>query len=228
MPGQTWSIQEIVASNPYNPDLVPELEKYVMEQVNRRTYSLEANLALLRLYQFEPRKTNVRIVTHILIKALMALPLMDYSLCTFLIPESVQNKEPIATLNTLAHYLETARFREFWDEFAKSSRELQLETIPGFETAIQAYAIYLLSISYKRVPRAVLSESVNVAGPSLDGFIDSHKSQIGWALVEADERDGPQLIEFPRNEDNYPAMRRSGNDNIPLEQVARLFPVLTA
>ncbi|KAL3640447.1 hypothetical protein CASFOL_015415 [Castilleja foliolosa] len=45
------TVDQLVAVNPYNPDILPDLENYVNEQVSSQTYSLNANLCLLRLYQ---------------------------------------------------------------------------------------------------------------------------------------------------------------------------------
>jgi len=65
-------------------------------------------------------------------------------------------EEQFKTLIVLSHYLETARFRQFWDEAAKNRHVL--EVVPGFEQAIQTYAIHLLSLTYQKVPRPVLAE----------------------------------------------------------------------
>ncbi|KAK4774905.1 hypothetical protein SAY86_009840 [Trapa natans] len=152
----SYTVEQLVALNPYNPDILSDLENYVNEQVSSQIYSLDANLCLLRHYQFEPDRMSIQIVSHILIKALMAMPAPDFSLCLFLIPERVQTEEPFKTLIVLSHYLETGRFRQFWDEAAKSRR--LLEAVPGFEQAIQAYGVHVLSLTYQKVPRAVLAE----------------------------------------------------------------------
>lgn len=217
MPGASFSIDQLVAVNAYNPDILPELEQYVREQVSQRTYNLDANLALLRFYQCEPRRVNMQILTNVAIKSLMALPAVDYNLCMFLIPEKLQQEEPLVTIATWAQLLETARFSDFWNEAARS-RDL-VESVPGFEEAIQNYAVHVLSISYRKVPRHVLAEAVNINGPSLDRFLEHQKS---WSILE-----GGQDIELPKNEDNYPGFRRNIGDSIPLEQVARLFPILS-
>ncbi len=41
------------------------------------------------LLQFEPERMSTQIVARILVKALMAMPAPDFSLCLFLIPERV-------------------------------------------------------------------------------------------------------------------------------------------
>ncbi|KAH6837504.1 eukaryotic translation initiation factor 3K [Perilla frutescens var. hirtella] len=218
----SYTVEQLVAVNPYNPDILPDLENYVNEQVSSQTYSLNANLCLLRLYQFEPERMSTQIVARILIKALMAMPAPDFSLCLFLIPERVQMEEQFKTLIVLSHYLETARFRQFWDEAAKSRHIL--EVVPGFEQAVQAYAIHVLSITYQKVPRSVLAEAINIEGLALDKFIEHHVTNSGWA-IEKNQSKG-QLILLPRNEFNSPELKKSSADGIPLEHITRILPIL--
>ncbi|CAN1773822.1 Eukaryotic translation initiation factor 3 subunit K [Linum perenne] len=92
----SYTVEQLVAVNPYNPDILPDLENYVNEQVASQTYSLDANLCLLRLYQFEPVRLSTQIVARILVKALMAMPAPDFSLCLFLIPERVVLKSSVS------------------------------------------------------------------------------------------------------------------------------------
>jgi translation initiation factor 3 subunit K len=115
--------------------------------------------------------------------------------------------------------MQTAHFREFWDE-ANRNRDI-LEVVPGFERAIQGYAIHVLSITYQRLPRSILAEAINVEGLSLDKFLEYQVNNNGWTLEK-----GGQLVVLPANEDNHPVLRKSSADSIPLEHVARLFPVL--
>ncbi|KAH6779187.1 eukaryotic translation initiation factor 3K [Perilla frutescens var. hirtella] len=219
----SYTVEQLVAVNPYNPDILPDLENYVNEQVSSQTYSLNANLCLLRLYQFEPERMSTQIVARILIKALMAMPAPDFSLCLFLIPERVQMEEQFKTLIVLSHYLETARFRQFWDEAAKSRHIL--EVVPGFEQAVQAYAIHVLSITYQKVSRSVLAEAINIEGLALDKFIEHHVTNSGWA-IEKNQSKG-QLILLPRNEFNSPELKKSSADGIPLEHITRILPILS-
>ncbi|GAB2224995.1 hypothetical protein Droror1_Dr00005777 [Drosera rotundifolia] len=219
---ESYTVQQLVAINPYNPELLPELEKLVNEQVNSKTYNLDANLCLLRLYQFEPERMSTVIIARILVKALMAMPAPDFSLCLFLIPESVQMEEEFKTLIVLSHFLETARFRQFWDEAAKN-RHL-LEVIPGFQQAIQSYAIHVLSLTYQKLPRTVLAEAVNIEGVALDKFIEHHVANSGWALDKGHSKD--QLIILPRTEFNHPELKKNAADNIPLEHITKILPIL--
>lgn len=220
--GAQYSMEQIVAVNPYNPDILPDLEGYVQEQVNQQTYSLDSNLCLLRLYQFEPSRMSVPIVAKVLVKALMALPAPDFNLCMFLIPEKLQMEDPFLTLITLAHFLETARFREFWDEAARNRHIL--EAVTGFEKAIQRYALHVMSLTYQRLPRPVLAEAVNMEGLSLDKFLEQQISNSGWSVEKVA---GGQLVVLPPNEHNYPELKKNPANSIPLEHVSKLFPVLT-
>ncbi|KAJ8505127.1 hypothetical protein OPV22_006013 [Ensete ventricosum] len=218
-----YTVEQLVAVNPYNPDILTDLENYVNEQVSSQTYSLDANLCLLRLYQFEPGRMSVPIVVRILIKALMAMPAPDFSLCLFLIPEQVQMEEQIKTLIVLSHYLETARFRQFWEEAAKNRSTL--EVVPGFEQAIQAYAIHVLSLTYQKVPRPVIAEAINIEGLSLDKFLEYHVANSGWVLEKGHSRS--QLMVLPRNEFNHPELKKNTVDGMPFEHVTRIFPILS-
>ncbi|KAK4483713.1 hypothetical protein RD792_010915 [Penstemon davidsonii] len=233
----SYTVEQLISVNPYNPDILPDLENYVNEQVSSETYSLNANLCLLRLYQFEPERMSTQIVARVLIKALMAMPAPDFSLCLFLIPERVQMEEQFKTLIVLSHYLElynidlilslylhtqTARFRQFWDEAAKSRHIL--EAVPGFEQAVQVYAVHLLSLTYQKIPRSVLAEAINIEGPSLEKFVQDHVDNSGWT-IEKNQSKG-QLIVFPQNEFNHPELKKSSVDGVSLEHITRILPIL--
>nr|AFK49177.1 unknown [Medicago truncatula] len=221
--GTAYTVEQLVAFNRYNPDILPDLENYVNDQVSSQTYSLESNLCLLRLYQFESEKMSSQIVARILVKALMAMPAPDFSLCLFLIPERVQMEERFKTLIVLSHYLETGRFRQFWDEASKSRHIV--EAVPGFEQAIQGYAIHVLSLTYQKIPRTVLAEAINVEGLSLDKFLEHQVENSGW-VIEKSQGEG-QLIVLPRNEFNDPILKKNTADSVPLEHVTRIFPILS-
>ncbi|XP_022988293.1 eukaryotic translation initiation factor 3 subunit K-like [Cucurbita maxima] len=216
------AVEQLLAVNPYNPDILPDLENYVNEQVSSETYSLDANLCLLRLYQFEPERMSTQIVARILVKALMAMPAPDFSLSLFLIPERVQMEDQFKTLIILSHYLETGKFRQFWDEASKNRHIV--EAVPGFEKAIQAYAVHVLSLTYQKVPRSVLAEAINIEGLSLDKFLEHQVASSGWILEKGHGKG--QLVVIPPNEFNHPELKKKSSDSIPLEHITRIFPIL--
>lgn len=67
------------------------LEGYVEIQARDNAYDLEANLAVLKLYQFNPNSFNVHITSQILLKALTNLPHTDFILCKCLLSQSKVN-----------------------------------------------------------------------------------------------------------------------------------------
>lgn len=71
----------------YNPDNLQKLEKYVELQALENMYDLEANLSVLRLYQFGPNLYRSNIVNLILLKALTNLPHTDFVLCKCLLTQ---------------------------------------------------------------------------------------------------------------------------------------------
>ena len=76
----------------YNPDNQVMFEQYVERQCQDNTYDLEANLALLKLYQFNPSQYNPDVTQRILLKAITNLPHTDIILCKCLLaPENVSN-----------------------------------------------------------------------------------------------------------------------------------------
>lgn len=56
-------------------------------QSKENTYDLEANLAVLKLYQFNPHSFNIDITCQILLKALTNLPNTDFILCKCLLTD---------------------------------------------------------------------------------------------------------------------------------------------
>ncbi|CAA3031552.1 eukaryotic translation initiation factor 3 subunit K [Olea europaea subsp. europaea] len=65
----SYTVEQLIVVNPYNPNILLDLENYVNEQVSPQTYSLSANQCLLRIYQFESERMSTQIVACILIKA---------------------------------------------------------------------------------------------------------------------------------------------------------------
>lgn len=77
----------------YNPNNTKPLEQYVEMQVREQAYDLEANLALLKLYQFNPAYFSLPVATQILLKALANLPHSDFVLCKCLLSHVSQRLE---------------------------------------------------------------------------------------------------------------------------------------
>jgi translation initiation factor 3 subunit K len=69
----------------YNPNCRSMLEEYVQYQIENRFYDFDANMALLKMYQFDPSHFQAKSVTNILLLALTNLPKADLLLCKYLL-----------------------------------------------------------------------------------------------------------------------------------------------
>jgi len=180
----------LLSKQRYNPEILPQLEAYVATQCEGSTYDLDANLAVLKLYQFHPDSTNVAVVSKILLKALMKLPSTDYLTCSYLIPERVQEMELIASINSVASLLETCSFRQVWAALAPLRKD-SLVGLPGFDAAVREFVCASMSITYQATPLSHLRESLAMEGAELTAFIKAR----GWT-VEG------EVVRMKLNDDN--------------------------
>lgn len=90
------------------------MDKWVNTQCVENYYDLEANLAVLKLYQFNPTTIKRSTVERILLKALTALPNTDFVLCKCLIDSALLEDESIKSILALHNLLETCKFEHFW------------------------------------------------------------------------------------------------------------------
>ncbi|XP_027286334.1 eukaryotic translation initiation factor 3 subunit K-like [Cricetulus griseus] len=98
----------------YNPENLATLERYVETQAKENAYDLEANLAVLKLYQFNPAFFQTTVTAQILLKALTNLPHTDFTLCKCMIDQAHQEERPIRQILYLGDLLETCHFQAFW------------------------------------------------------------------------------------------------------------------
>uniref|UniRef100_A0AAY4DQM2 Eukaryotic translation initiation factor 3 subunit K n=1 Tax=Denticeps clupeoides TaxID=299321 RepID=A0AAY4DQM2_9TELE len=121
----------------YNPENLSTLERYVETQARENAYDLEANLAVLKLYQFNPAYFQTSVTSQILLKALTNLPHTDFTLCKCMIDQTHQEERPIRQILYLGNLLETCHFQSFWTSL-EENREL-LDGIAGFEDSVRKY-----------------------------------------------------------------------------------------
>merc|ERR1712241_1176268 len=82
----------------YNPENIQTLERYVeMQARDAGAHDPEANLTLLKLYQFNPQYFSLQTVAQILLKALTNLPHSDFMQCKSLL--SQENLEQLVIVN---------------------------------------------------------------------------------------------------------------------------------
>ena len=176
----------------YDPAILPQLEAYI----EGKSYSLDVNLAALKLYQFHPASLKVGTIAKVLVKALMQLPQTDYLACTYLVPERVLDEEPISHITAVAAHLESCHFREFWGAL-KPLRDAGL--LPAeFDAAARKFMLGTFEITYQSVPLAHLRESLGLAS---DSEVATHTGPRGWTVEGG-------LVKIKLNDDNTAKPKR--------------------
>jgi len=67
----------------------------------------------------------------------------------------------------------------------------------------------------------IFTQAVNMDGASLDKFIEQQVANSGWIVEKEDGN-----IVLPQNEFNHPELKKNAGENVPLEHIARIFPIL--
>ncbi|KAK2461783.1 hypothetical protein APHAL10511_006246 [Amanita phalloides] len=210
----------------YNPSNVHILEDYLYHQIRSEEYDCLANLAILKLYQFNPDLYNPDVIINILIKALTAVPLPDFNLCISLLDERPINSaldEPdplfslLPSLKKLHNLLYRCRFPAFW----KFYRSDELENLrdnytvecAGFEKVIQDVAISAVIATFTRITTERLGSYLGLTGNDLDFYIQ----ELGWIRDEV-----TSVINVPRNSDNQ-IEATIVQEHIKLPQIAKII-----
>lgn len=131
------------------------IEDYVEEQVKDNTYDLEANLAVLKLYQFNPNLLNLKITHLILLKALTNFPHTDFTLCKCLLLPAQMNDEIVKDIIFLADILEKCDFELFWSKIHYTPD--MVVNIAGFFDSIRKYACHVVGITFQTIRREYLA-----------------------------------------------------------------------
>ncbi|XP_030855331.1 eukaryotic translation initiation factor 3 subunit K [Strongylocentrotus purpuratus] len=147
--------------NRYNPENLALLENYVEIQGRENQYDLEANLAILKLYQLNPSHFKMPIAALIFLKAMTNLPHTDIILCKCLLDSDVQQEEPLASICYFAGLLETCQFKEFWTKY--ESRTTALQTVAGFHNAIRKFICHVINSTYQTIEKVQLGELLGVS-----------------------------------------------------------------
>ncbi|KAF5312474.1 hypothetical protein D9619_003022 [Psilocybe cf. subviscida] len=190
----------------YNPSNVGILEDYLYHQIRSEEYDCLANLAILKLYQFNPDLYNPDVVINILIKALTSSPLPDFNLCISLLDErpinaQLDEPDPLPTvlpeLKGLHTLLYRCRFPAFWEAYHSedlaSLRENYTVEVAGFEDAVRAVAVRAVRATFTRISSDRLGTYLNLTGSELSAYIQ----KLGWNV------DGTSTVTIPPNPDNH-------------------------
>ncbi|GJQ84555.1 hypothetical protein Trydic_g20050 [Trypoxylus dichotomus] len=193
----------------YNPENLPTLERYVEIQSRENAYDLEANLAVLKLYQFNPPKFNIEITSQILLKALTNFPHTDFILCKCLLTEQKLQEDPINQIIYLADVLERCDFEVFWTR-VHSMPELT-QKIMGFLDSIRKFVCHVVGITYQTIDRAHLAQ---LLGDVDDKTLKHWVKKYGW------KEDG-NLIFIANQDENIKT--KNINEKIDFESVGAIM-----
>ncbi|KAF9229486.1 ARM repeat-containing protein [Gyrodon lividus] len=222
---RTELIENLVSGvDRYNPSNVGILEDYLYHQIRSEEYDCLANIAILKLYQFNPDLFNPDVVVNILLKALTAEPFPDFNLCISLLddrPPNVNTDEPdplpilLPILTNLYDFLHQCRFPAFWtfykSEQLESLRENYTIECVGFEDAIREVAARAVKATFTRIGLERLGTYVDLSGPGLDAWV----AKQGWVT------DGG-VVSIPPNPDNQ-IESVVIRENVKLPQLAKVI-----
>ncbi|PVI07006.1 ARM repeat-containing protein [Periconia macrospinosa] len=210
----------------YNPETTAVFQDYVMQQCENQTYDCFANLALLKLYQFNPHLKQDETVTNILVKALTVFPSPDFSLCLSLLPSHTLNplptsshtpaagdlSEAVQKLNELKNLLEGADYTQFWATLDSDDLYADLVAdVSGFEELMRVRIAATVSQAVREVERSILESWLNCQGKEFEHFVGT---VCGWNV------DGDK-IKIPINKDNE-AKGTVVRENVKFDQFSRI------
>lgn len=150
----------------YNTDHLKVFEDYVEEQARDNTYHLEANLAVLKLYQFNPKNLNMNITITILLKALTNFPHTDFTLCKCLLIPAQMEDPTVRELIYLADILEQCEFELAW--FKIDGMGDLVCNITGFYDSIRKFVCHVINITFQSIGKDYLAKLMgNIDGKYL-------------------------------------------------------------
>ncbi|KAL4931248.1 CSN8/PSMD8/EIF3K family protein [Aspergillus undulatus] len=198
----------------YNPETTTVFQDYVVQQCEDRTFDCYANLALLKLYQFNPHLLQHETVTNILVKALTVFPSPAFSLCLALLPaytqpfpsteaeaQSAQQSdfvESVQKLARLSSLLESAQYAQFWSTLNSDDLYADLVAdVAGFEELIRIRIAVEVGKAFREINAEVLEQWLDVRNrESLEKFV---KEVCTW---EVEKSGSATVVKVPTNKEN--------------------------
>ncbi|KAI5361221.1 Putative proteasome component (PCI) domain, eukaryotic translation initiation factor 3 subunit K [Septoria linicola] len=210
----------------YNPETTGVFQDYVASQCENQLYDSYANLALLKLYQFNPHLARDETITNILVKALTVFPSPDYSLCLSLLPPYVLQKteksgppasgsiaEIVQHLGLLHTQLNNAQYTQFWETLSDDDTYADLTAdVAGFEDTMRVRIAVVVSQCMQQVNREILESWLNISGEKFEGFI---KEVCGWTIEGA-------IVKVPLNKENE-ARSVVQRETVKFDQFSRMI-----
>ncbi|KAG9231055.1 eukaryotic translation initiation factor 3 subunit K [Amylocarpus encephaloides] len=229
-PGRPEHIDSILNGlDRYNPESTAIFQEYVVQQCDEKFYDCYANLALLKLYQFNPPLTKDETITNILVKSLTVFPGPDFSLALHLLPPHILTpastssalpaagdaplSEAVQKLNVLNNLLAQASYASFWSTLDSDDLYADLiADVSGFEELIRVRIALTISQTVREIQRPVLESWLGMQGDAFTKFING---VCGW------EVDG-SVVKIPLNKENE-AKSTIVQENPKIEQFSRVI-----
>lgn len=196
----------------FNPSNIPTLECYVNAQTKENAYDLEANLALLKMYQFT-QEYNPEIVALILLKALTNFPHTDFILCKCLLNEKLCNDYPIKEIIILSGLLEKCEFQEFWNSV--TTMKDVCSQINGFHDSIRKFVCHVVGITFQTIQKPLLTQ---LLGGVDDVVLRQWVNKYGW-------REESNGVLFIANQDES-IKTKNITESIDFESVAEIMAII--
>ncbi|KAK0481896.1 initiation factor 3 [Armillaria novae-zelandiae] len=210
----------------YNPSNVTILEDYLYQQIRNQEYDCLANLAILKLYQFNPDLYNPDVIINILMKSLTASPLPDFNLCLSLLEDKPVNAtldepDPLPALlpiiQGLHELLDRCRFPKFWAVYHSNELENLRDNYTveyvGFEDAVREVVVRAVKATFTRIGTERLGQYLDLEGSELQTYVEN----LGWSVDEAGT-----VVNIPPNPDNQ-IEATVVQENIKLPQLIKVI-----
>lgn len=219
----------------YNPETTTVFQDYVVQQCEDRSFDCYANLALLKLYQFNPHLLQQETVTNILAKALTVFPSPAFSLCLALLPaytqpfpstsstpaaptesqhsDFVESVQKLAQLSTL---LESAQYAQFWSTFNSDDLYADLVAdVAGFEELVRIRIAVEVGKAFREISAEVLEQWLDLRSrEALEKFVTD---VCGW-VVEKEKA----VVRIPANKENE-TRSEVKSEHVGIEQFGRVI-----
>eukprot|EP00042_Codosiga_hollandica_P034943 m.252714 g.252714 ORF g.252714 m.252714 type:complete len:245 (+) comp54528_c0_seq4:1-735(+) len=173
----------------FDPAQLPLFIKYLKDAIEAGSYDLEAFLAILKIYQFNPRLFDVETTRTILLQAMTSLPNNDFTLCLGLLTEAQLSHADIAPIIELNGYLETCMFTNFWGALAESPAYLVAKVkvadgylqvdLSKFKHKIREYITLIINSTYQRIEKPVCNA---LLGHLSDAEFTALAAQKEWKI----------------------------------------------
>lgn len=181
------------------------------EQLAQNTYDPDANLAILKLYLLYPEHAKVEVIELILVKALMAFPATDFSMCLFQIQEKFQQQLEGGVIK-LSQQLEMAKFKNFWSECEQVEA---LKKAVGWEDAVRRFIAGVVQATYRSIHISQLAVLLNLPASDLEGIIQER----AWTRSKEDK----DLVTVNTASFESVRVEKPANTTMSLDQYRTLF-----